>query len=593
MKGLFAVLSPHTERRLRRSFRQVCRSLDDLRALLNVKSYAKMGQPRHLKRLRALEKRLGARMTHPIGVRLIRRVPRELLNAFLSAFLLADLYHDTVGSSSETLATLKLITFPMFSVTRFNHRSHAQAFRRLCTRFAVHHEDVKRVLAEHKRAQENIRQTAQLVTILKSHLEMDASLHPTRASAYRLFRLFFPDAPFLTGEIDLVITRTGVYFCIPSAQMIKHLPSFKHRSAREQKSTLDFIQQNRQFKFEQFTHFPAFSLFDARDADPRLVRELAEKSGMAKPDVLEHLTSLCMIEETNHLEKYLIHETWGHVWQSKFTRMKLLYQNLASLQYPIGPDRKVVVGEKIVTFTDLLFLGADGRVRYDDGLAHRMIEELIREHVNAMLAPICAELCADIVEYLFIADHEKSADLLPSSSLFKHNAAKLDFAWVDISYFVKMMKKPIATYLKDARLRETFVARTLDILRLKYTRAYGAAGCNNHLKKAVARNFLRFLKQYRALHNKHLRPNLDLTGKPNNAFFLLFTNLLHVQFTINKIFRDYMGGRYQHLSRYRQVLVIFILKYFECDPRAGFWQLDEALARYGIPLLLELHRVDA
>jgi hypothetical protein len=40
------------------------------------------------------------------------------------------------------------------------------------------------------------------------------------------------------------------------------------------------------------------------------------------------------------------------------------------------------------------------------------------------------------------------------------------------------------------------------------------------------------------------------------------------------------------LARYRQVLVIFILKYFERDPLANFWRLDDVLARYVIPLLL-------
>ena len=113
-----------------------------------------------------------------------------------------------------------------------------------------------------------------------------------------------------------------------------------------------------------------------------------------------------MLETGGDIDKYLIHDSWGHIWQGYLSDLTEHYDRLATMQFPINADYHVALpDDNIVCLADCLYLHQDGSVSYDESLARDYIHAVINERMSALLTPICAELCADIIEYSFHADH--------------------------------------------------------------------------------------------------------------------------------------------------------------------------------------------
>ncbi|MCH9053152.1 MAG: hypothetical protein IIA72_19180, partial [Proteobacteria bacterium] len=71
-----------------------------------------------------------------------------------------------------------------------------------------------------------------------------------------------------------------------------------------------------------------------------------------------------------------------------------------------------------------------------------------------------------------------------------------------------------------------------------------------------------------------LKAGEPIRAADDATFFRLFTNLLRIQFTLNRLFKDSLEGSHQHLRPHRMVLIIFLIKYFETDPLKNFWDLS-------------------
>ena len=123
------------------------------------------------------------------------------------------------------------------------------------------------------------------------------------------------------------------------------------------------------------------------------------------------------------MDKYLIHDSWGHYWQADLTRLGTLYDRMASLHLPLSPGDTVRLGDKLCTFLDLVYLRRDGALVFEEALARKFATAWIFERFEPLLAPIVAELAADTIEYRFRADCRAAGLEMPASSLFPHHPA--------------------------------------------------------------------------------------------------------------------------------------------------------------------------
>ena len=577
------------------SLAPACADARALVELLNVDSYAKMGHlsPEQQTRLHALENRLQTALARPPA--LVKEGPWTAADwdatfAFAQAYRLAALYPDTVGTEGEIIATLPTPSFSAVRPPRENPTTHAAVFAELCARLGLDAADRDLIEAQAQTAAAKLARRRQLVALLRAMLRPDPDQPPTSADAHRFFSTLFPDHPLQPGEVEVMATESCVYFCILSNDAFAKTEGFLARDEAARKTTLDYLERLRRFNFYNFSHFPAFTSFEAREMAPEHLDQLAAPMGLDRAALVALLNTAVFVEERDHLEKYLVHDSWGHYWQADLTGLGTLYDRMASLQLPLAPSDVARVDEKLCTFLDLVYLRRDGTLLFDETLARRFAAAWMYERFQPLLAPVIAELAADMIEYRARAACRAEGLDLPSSSLFPHHPAKIDFAWADLSFFVKSLKRVNTLYAKDEELKAGFVERARLLFRLKYRRNFPAVTSAERLDAALRAVLERLLAVFNEVQETFLGIKLeigeDAEGRPRvNAFFQVFLNLLQIGMTLNGIIHGQLEKERPHLAPYFQTLIFFVVKYFERDPLQGFWTLDETLAAYAVPML--------
>ena len=280
---------------------------------------------------------------------------------------------------------------------------------------------------------------------------------------------------------------------------------------------IDYLKRLRQFNFYNFSHFPAFTSFEAREMDPANLDRFGQAMKLERAELIALLNTAVFIEERDNLEKYLVHDSWGHYWQADLTGLGTLYDRMASLQLPLSPSDTVRLDDKLLSFLDLVYLRRDGSLVFDEGLARRFAAAWVYERFQPLLAPVIAELAADMIEYRARAECGAAGLQLPSSSLFAHHPAKIDFAWADLSFFVKSLKRVNSLYQKDEELKAGFVERARLLFRLKYRRNYSNVTSTETLDAELKETFERLLVIFGEVQEADLGIKLEMTLDANGA----------------------------------------------------------------------------
>ncbi len=514
---------------------------------------------------------------------------REAAFAFAQAFRLSALYPATVGAGDNLIATLPVPTFLCARPAPVDPVRHAATFRGLCQRIGLDAADLAAIDAEADGAARKLARRQALVALLRRQLRPDPEHAPTAADAHRFFGFLFPDHPLQPGEVDVVLTQSCAYFCILSQEQFERTDTFLARDEAARTRTAEYLKRLRRFNFYNFAHFPAFTSFEAREMDPADLDRLGDAMNLARAELVALLNTVVFIEERDQLEKYLVHDSWGHYWQADLTGLGTLYHRMASLHLPLSPSDSVRLDDKLLSFLDVVYLRRDGSLLFDEALARRYAAAWTNERFQPLLAPVVAELAADMIEYRARAQCRAAGLELPSSSVFAHQPAKLDFAWADLLFFVNALKRVNTLYEKDKTQRASFMARARLLFGLKYRRNYPAVASAEALDAEIDATLERLL----AIFHEVQETDLGTTLATANTFSRAFLNLLHVGTTLNGIVHGQLEGARPHLAPYYQTLVMFIVKFFERDPVQGFWTLGETLATQAVPLLEALAAADA
>ncbi|MDF2375087.1 MAG: hypothetical protein P1U81_02525 [Verrucomicrobiales bacterium] len=594
--GFFADIDDELTRDLADDYAMLFLAIRKLTDLLNVDSYDEMGGGHeHSARLFESERALSDELRHELREEIPENADPGILASFLKAYRLEAIYPDTVGPMEETASTIPLLTLPKFQARRIDAAKREEVYEKLAREFGVSEICRKKIDEDFSNSMQRLRRRRHLVDAVRRRVLDENGAPRPRPEIKAVFDEWFPDNPLRETEVEMVITRTCLYWCIPAKADVE-----PRDSEEETKAVEAWRKLTGRFAFQYFSHFPTFSSFDARDASPALVASLVAELGWSESDIIDGLNSTTTIERTREIEKYLIHDTWGHMWQGDLTRLRQLYDTMESLKSPVDANEHLTLPDgNVLSMLDLMYLNMRGQIRYDEELATRYMDQWIRLRIQALLAPIVAELTADCVEYKFKIDNPKERSLLPSSSIFEENPAKLDFAWVDLGYFVRSLRRTIAAYTKDEALKESLIDRICLLLKNKYPRQYRKVPCHDDLRVQVEATVSRFLADFLERQDLHLNQEI-LNGVTEqspmpavNSFFLLFTNFLRVQFTLNHLVQREMEERRPELGKLFNVLILFIVIHFEKDPLHRFWDLDETLGDYGLSVLSEISRLEA
>ncbi|MEM7602831.1 MAG: hypothetical protein AAF357_15650, partial [Verrucomicrobiota bacterium] len=133
----------------------------------------------------------------------------------------------------------------------------------------------------------------------------------------------------------------------------------------------------------------------------------------------------------------------------------------------------------------------------------------------------------------------------------------------------------------------------------KYPRQYRKVPCHDDLRVQVEATVSKFLDAFLERQDLHLNQDIldgvkeDSAMPEVNSFFLLFTNFLRVQFTLNHLVQDVMEDKRPELASQFNVLLLAIVIHFEKDPLHGFWNLDEMIGDYGLAVLSQIEALES
>lgn len=234
-----------------------------------------------------------------------------------------------------------------------------------------------------------------------------------------LFEQLYGEVGWQVGEVDLVVTWSHVFLCLPY-EGVAYVGEHALEGERAERIGA-FLERVRDQNTFITGRFPAFGTFDAEMVDPALLDAMmgwVRDAGLEvrREVVAQTLPTMVTITPTPLADQYLVHDCWGHGWQEALCDFEWLYGELTKVRTPIGVDDLIAAlsvrhGRVHLDETQLL-----ARVGLD--LQHRI---LCAHHAHT------SEVLADLIEHKLV----RHGQPLPSSSLLPEGTVKLDLSLTD------------------------------------------------------------------------------------------------------------------------------------------------------------------
>lgn len=285
--------------------------------------------------------------------------------------------------------------------------------------------------------------------------DLASSASPTPESLARLMLRVYGPGPdgepiFQPGDVDLVVTKTGVFFCLPIDGTSLTSPGFADRPETHRTIVANFITRMKKASFSiKNVRFPSFGLFDPEVMDPALTREITAaaraRPGLEQLDeqiVADTFATMVVLIPSSDVEMFLIHDTWGHGWQESLCEFEWLFHEFDELADPLDPAALVPA-----------FRGAaphgETRAELDSDKLVEIIHGELHRRMVVGINLVAAEFLADLMEHKFT----RYLDPLPSSSLLPLAPLKLDLSLTDSRRIRRLWSKPYRRLLDSANAR--------------------------------------------------------------------------------------------------------------------------------------------
>ena len=407
----------------------------------------------------------------------------------------------------------------------------------------------------HERAQLETRE--RLMGALDAHYgfhEKDGAA--LEQAAFDLLTDFYGDTGLKPTDVSLVRTGLSLFFFVEAHE-----------------AGLAFIERALAWKHSQFRHFPVFGAFVGEDVDLTLREKWSESSGLSMEVVATVLSEMVTIFKRHEVEKYLVHDVWGHQWQSLLLPFEEDFAAMSkSLRLPAldiafeGLNGQLfTLGAAMHNALDTLAGGGTIPEDHFDSWIHAVAAERIRRSVTGMTA----ELLADICEYKFKINHPSIAHLMPSSSAFDDRPTKLDLSFMDLEFFFPVGLRAFQRLDSGPKAIEWLIARV-----------------QSAFPKAAAEQVETAVRALEArvdtLNGGMLAPKLQSDETSGGVTTNLYTRtalnmvglhatLLHVYDRLHEADRTYPAP----LGDFRDLLALSAGAYYQLDPAHHFWHLDE------------------
>ncbi len=423
----------------------------------------------------------------------------------------------------------------------------------------------------------------QIMRFLQSHFKIVSDNPQLDADVLRLFRYLYPSAPFEVGEVKLIKTCSALYFCLPS-ELKEPTAVPTHTNVKKQNSKrvrcFEFLQKI--WEVEPFAHFPVFGTFDADDLDITFRKQIANETGLTLELVTTTLTRMVGFLPLEELDKYLIHDTWGHQWQESLLNFEVLYTELSLFDRPLSIAESASIMGQQRTFSEVFSKSESDEISLNTEKLTAFVDAELYERSIIAFTPILAEMLADVVEYKFLELHPDEAHLMPSSSLLKAYPSKLDLTLEDLRNCFKKVSETFQNWVDSDEAKHNIHAEICEQLDI-------ADDVEKHIEVDSALE-----KAVKLCKNR-----LDLFYKPDwhweesgdnclklNAFTFAALNFLRIHNAFLNTYQELSQVKTQY--GFKDALILAMGTFFELEPQRNIWYLDEFLTEGFLPRWIKL-----
>jgi hypothetical protein len=424
-----------------------------------------------------------------------------------------------------------------------------------------------------------LRHRHQIMQSLETRFNLVSDNPKLNAAILQLFRSLYPDAPFEVGEVKLIKTSSALYFCLPT-EPIENPQASKGNEAnhKSQHSKVHYEKFLRKiWEVEPFAHFPVFGTFNAKDLDLDFRQKISADTELPLELVTSTLTRMIGVLPLAELDKYLIHDTWGHQWQESLLDFEEPYTALTLFKRPLSlTETASVLGEQ-TSFADTFIKTKAGTIALDSEKLQQFIDAELYERAIIAFTPILAEMLADVVEYKFLELHPEQAHLLPSSSLLKAFPSKLDLTLVDLrtcfGHVSEVFQNWVASESTQRELHKE-ICDKLDIPNdaTRHKELSQILSTAVELCKEQLHSFYKAEWAWEKTEDGHLKLN---------AFSLAALNFLRIHTALIQTYKDL--SQIETPCGFKDILVLAMGTFFERNPQQNIWQLDSFLTEAFLP----------
>ncbi|MBI3319205.1 MAG: hypothetical protein HYZ89_01270 [Candidatus Omnitrophica bacterium] len=502
----------------------------------------------------------------------------ELAQLFArSVCFLTRLKECVAADQDDVLDTAGSRTLALCEADFYRSPENLRALRmRLQTSLELSHTELDRIEAEVEDDLADARRKQLIIRALREVFALRPSSPDLRHAMYALFCALYPEAPILPEEVELILTGTAIFFCLPFQGEELTSARFRTLSEVDQRPIRNFLRKINAFTQAQFAHFPAFGFFTGDRLDPRLLERLASHTGLPPAEVAREISCLVTILPLAEVDKYVVHDVWGHGWQASMLRFEEMYSEMAGYADPLrlGESAPLRTGGRL-TLAEC-FPGPWPDMTLDNEMFRRFVHALLADRLPVTLSAVLAEMMADVAEYKFLTLHPSQADWMPSSSLFKLFPTKLDLTLRDVQFYFGQATKIFRLWAKDSKRRE----RTRDeLIHAGWVPAAAGAmvECAVQEWEALARGYYAPCLWWEPVEGGRLRVN---------AFTRVALNFLGIHRAILETYRrlEAVPPGALPLKSYKDLLVIGASVFFEADRPRNLWRVDEYLSLRFVPL---------
>jgi hypothetical protein len=561
--------------------------LEDLRAFLELEAAlcAKKPQPageEELARLSLLHDRLveaSADLLEPLALEDLSdgQAARLLARAL---FLVTHINQCILGGDA-VLDTAGSRTLPLYEADFYRTPENLERLRKqIELRLSIPRRELDQIEESVDRSLADAHRKQALTRALVERFALRPQEPDLHGRAWEFFQALYPDAPLVRGEVELILTSTLVFFCVPFAEDGLTTPRYQTLDAVGRQQIKDFLAALQRFSQQRFANFPAFGCLDAENLAPALLEDLARRSGLSPESVAKELPRMITVLPLAKIEEYVVHDVWGHGWQASMLGFEEMYEAMSQYADPLRLDETAAAtGRDRITFRSC-FTGSGAELVLDEDRFRRFVRAELAERLGVAMTAVLAELVADVAEFKLLADAPHEPDLLPSSSLFKLLPSKLDLTMQDVPFYFGQATKVFRLWAKSAQRRQRTVQELVQGGAMKEAAEAAVARAVAVWEELAAGQFSQELRWEEA-EKDHLHVNV---------FTRLALNFLGIHRAMLQAYRhlETIAPGELPLKSFRDLLIMGASVFFEAEHPRNLWRVDEFLTLRFLPLCRRL-----